>query len=51
MKSLTDAVCLVGKGSLWAAGQTLAFVQLEAWLTLGAEVPTETLLTVRRATL
>lgn len=48
---LTEAVCLVGKGSLWAAGQTLAFVQLEARPTLGAEVPAETVLTVQRATL
>lgn len=52
MKSLlTQAVCLVGEGSLWAAAQTLAFVQLEAGLTLGAEVPAETVLAVQRATL
>lgn len=41
----------MGKRSLWAAGQTFAFVQLEARLTLGAEVPAETVLTLRRATL
>lgn len=48
---LTEAVCLVGEGPLWAAAQTLAFVQLEAGLTLGAEVPAETVLAVQRATL
>lgn len=48
---LTDAVCLVGVGSLGAATQTLAFVELETRLTLGAEVTAETVLAVRRATL
>lgn len=51
MALLTEAVCLVGVGSLWAAAQTLAFVQLEAGLTPGAEVPAETVLTVHRAAL
>ena len=39
----------MGKGSLGAAAQTLSFVQLEARLTLSAEVPAEAMLTVRRA--
>ena len=51
MSLLTEAVRLVGEGPCGAAAQTLAFVQLEAGLTLGAEVPTETVLAVQRATL
>lgn len=41
----------MGHGSLWAAAQTLAFVQVESLFTLGAEVPTETVLTVHRTAL
>lgn len=40
----------MGEGSLRAAAQTLASVQLEARLALGAEVPAETVIAVRRAT-
>lgn len=41
----------MGEGSLWAAGQTLAFVELETKFTFGAEVSAETVLAFQRTAL